>query len=77
VVRETIVMINAQLWEKNVEIVTRKITSEVEDGNDKKASTTKRAERQVETKTLPSKVSRDRSRYGRTIKKPRRYEQHT
>ena len=56
----------------------RKITSEVEDGNDKNASTTKRAEKQVETKSLPSnEVSRDRSRYGRTIKKPRRYEQHT
>ena len=56
----------------------RKITSEVEDGNDKNVSTTKRAEKQVETKSLPSnEVSRDRSRYGRTIKKPRRYEQHT
>ena len=56
----------------------RKITSEVEDGNYKNASTTKRAEKQVETKSLPSnEVSRDRSRYGRTIKKPRRYEQHT
>ncbi|CAB3980369.1 dynein heavy chain axonemal [Paramuricea clavata] len=56
----------------------RKITSEVEDGNDKSASTTKRAEKQVETKSLPSnEVSRDISRYGRTIKKPRRFEQHT
>jgi hypothetical protein len=56
----------------------RKITSEVEDGNDKNASTKKRGEKQVETKSLPSnEVSRDRSRYGRTIKKPRRYEQHT
>ncbi|CAB4021418.1 Transposon Ty3-G Gag-Pol poly [Paramuricea clavata] len=56
----------------------RKITSEVEDGNDKNVSTTKRAEKQVETKSLPSnEVSRDRSRYGRTIKKPRRYEQYT
>ena len=31
----------------------RKMTSEVEDGNDKNASTTKRAEKQVETKSLP------------------------
>ncbi|CAB3997996.1 Hypothetical predicted protein [Paramuricea clavata] len=48
----------------------RKITSEVEDGNDKNVSTTKRAEKQVETKLVPSnEVSRDRSRYGLKIPK--------
>ena len=48
----------------------RKVAPEVED-REEKESTSKRAEKQVEMKSL----SEGRSIYGRTVKKPQRYEQ--